>query len=85
MLAFAMLSFILGIRLARLASKDRARFVAVAFSASIRNVSAGAVIATQYFSPEVMFPAVISTLFQQILAAIFGRVMERELEHIHFE
>jgi predicted Na+-dependent transporter len=64
---------------ARVVSRDNSRFVAVSFSCGIRNVSAGAVLASQYFGPEVMFPAVIGTLFQQFLAALFGRVMERTL------
>lgn len=81
MLVFAVLSFVLGMLLARCLSKERERFVALSFSCGIRNVSAGAVLASQYFGPEVMFPAVIGTLFQQYLAAFFGRVMERVLAH----
>ena len=80
MLAFAVLSMVVGMLLARLLAKTRAQYVACAFSCGIRNVSAGAVLAAQYFGPEVMFPAVIGTLFQQFLAALFGRVMERTLE-----
>ena len=70
-------SFVIGLGVARVLAKDRAKFVSTAFSCGMRNVSAGAVLATRYFTPEVMFPAVISTLFQQFLAAAFGRVIER--------
>ena len=80
MLAFAVLSFVVAMGLAHLLTKDRPRFVAISFCGGIRNVSAGAVLASQFFGPEVMFPAVIGTLFQQFLAALFGRVMERVLE-----
>ena len=80
MLAFAVLSFVVAMGLAHLLTKDRLRFVAISFCGGIRNVSAGAVLASQFFGPEVMFPAVIGTLFQQFLAALFGRVMERVLE-----
>jgi hypothetical protein len=80
MLACAALSFVVGLALANRLAHDRAHFVAVSFCCGIRNVSAGAVLAAQHFGPEVMFPAVIGTLFQQVLAALFGRVMERELE-----
>lgn len=80
MLTFAVLSFVVAMGLARLLTKDRARFVAISFCGGIRNVSAGAVLASQFFGPEVMFPAVIGTLFQQFLAALFGRVMERVLD-----
>ncbi|MBR1828889.1 MAG: bile acid:sodium symporter family protein, partial [Atopobiaceae bacterium] len=80
MLVFAILSLVVGMLLARLLSKTRAHYVATAFSCGIRNVSAGAVLASQYFGPEVMFPAVIGTLFQQFLAALFGQLMQRTLE-----
>lgn len=78
MLCLAIISFLVGMVLARRLSKgDNRRFVAVSFCCGIRNVTAGAVLATQYFGPEVMFPAVIATPFQQVLAALFGRIMER--------
>ena len=80
MLAFAVLSFVFGMALAYALSHDRARFVAISFCCGIRNVSAGAVLASQHFGPEVMFPAVIGTLFQQFLAALFGKVMQRVLD-----
>lgn len=80
MLLFAIGSFIAGMLVARLLSPgDRARFVAISFSCGIRNVTAGAVLASQYFGPEVMYPAIIATPFQQVLAAAFGRIMERML------
>lgn len=78
MLCLAVTSFFVGMALARRLSKgDNARFVAVSFCCGIRNVTAGAVLASQYFGPEVMFPAIIATPFQQVLAALFGRIMER--------
>ncbi len=80
MLCFAVASFLVGMALGRiLGRQDDARFVAVSFSCAIRNVTAGAVLASQYFGPEVLFPAIITTPFQQVLAAVFGRVMERVL------
>lgn len=51
--------------------------VAMTFGSGMRNISTGAVIAAQYFPPEVMFPVMIGTLFQQILAASFGALLER--------
>lgn len=81
MLCFAVMSFFVGMAIARRLSKDDdARFVAISFSCGIRNVTAGAVLASQYFGPEVMFPAIIATPFQQVLAATFGRIMERRLK-----
>jgi predicted Na+-dependent transporter len=60
-------------------SVDKPTFVSLSFCCGIRNVTAGAVLATQYFGPEVLFPAIIATPFQQVLAAAFGRIMERAL------
>ena len=80
MLACAMASFLVGMAIARWLDRDnRSRFVATSFCCSIRNVSVGAVLATQYFGPEALFPAVITTPFQQVLAALFGKIMERRL------
>ena len=45
----------------------------------MRNISAGAVLAAQYFPGEVMFPVMMGTLFQQVLAACFGSFMRRLL------
>ncbi len=78
MLCFAIGSFLVGMVIARRLSRgNEERFVAVSFCCGIRNVTAGAVLASQYFGPEVMFPAIIATPFQQVLAALFGRIMER--------
>ena len=43
----------------------------------MRNISAGAVIAAAYFPGEVMFPVMIGTLFQQVLAACYGSLIKR--------
>lgn len=51
--------------------------VSMTFNSGMRNISAGAVIAGQYFPPEVMFPVMIGTLFQQILAAMAGFCLYR--------
>ena len=81
MLCFAIGSFLAGMALAyRLSKGSEARFVALSFSCGIRNVTAGALLASQYFGPEVMFPAIIATPFQQVLAAAFGRIMRFALE-----
>ena len=80
MLGFAVGAFLLGMFLSRrMCADDDGRFVSVSFSCGIRNVTAGAVLASQFFGPEVMFPAIIATPFQQVLAAVFGRIMSRTL------
>ena len=56
--------------------------VSMIYGSGMRNISAGAVIAGAYFPAEVLFPVMIGTLFQQILAAFYGsrRSGKREKE-----
>ncbi len=49
----------------------------MSLACGMRNISAGAVIAAAYFPPEVMFPVMIGTLFQQLLASITTRLLIR--------
>ena len=46
----------------------------MAFGCGMRNISAGAVIAGAYFPAGVMFPVMIGTLFQQVLASLVARI-----------
>lgn len=48
--------------------------VALTFNGGMRNISAGAVLAVTFFSPPVVLPVVLGTLFQQVLAATSGRL-----------
>lgn len=43
------------------------------YGSGMRNISAGAVIAGAYFPAETLFPVMIGTLFQQILAAFYWK------------
>jgi predicted Na+-dependent transporter len=43
----------------------------------MRNISAGAVIATTYFPPQVAVPVVVGMLFQQVLASFSGYLTNR--------
>ena len=47
------------------------------YGSGMRNIRAGAAIAAAYFPGEVMFPVMIGTLFQQILAACYGSLIKR--------
>ena len=48
------------------------------YGSGMRSISAGAVIAAAYFPGEVLFPVMIGTLFQQVLAACYGKLIERK-------
>lgn len=74
---FAAFGFTLGILLARAMRVSHATLVSMCFGVGMRNISAGAVIAAQFFPGEVVFPVMMGTLFQQVLASLFGTVMGR--------
>lgn len=78
-LLFASTGYLAGLALARLARQDVPGTVSMVFQCGMRNISCGAVIAAQFFPPAVMFPVVAGTLFQQVLAATYGKLMGRIL------
>lgn len=63
---------------AYLTRQNRETTVSLIYGAGMRNISAGAVIASSYFPAEVMFPVMIGTLFQQVLAALYGWLVSRK-------
>lgn len=73
----AVSGFFWGFLASKIFKEDNDGRVSMIFNSGMRNISAGAVIAGQYFSPEVMFPVMIGTLFQQILAAMAGFCLDR--------
>ncbi|MDD2414288.1 MAG: bile acid:sodium symporter family protein [Eubacteriaceae bacterium] len=77
-LALAVSGYLVAWVCARAIHADRPTVVSMLFGGGMRNISAGAVIAAQYFPGEVMFPVMIGTLFQQVLAAFVGTMVERK-------
>ncbi|WP_208585989.1 bile acid:sodium symporter family protein [Gracilibacillus suaedae] len=51
--------------------------ISLTFSSGMRNISAGAVIAVQYFPGPVAVPVVVGMLFQQILASLYSKFLQR--------
>jgi len=47
------------------------------FCTGMRNISAGAVLASQYFSPEVLFPVAFSPLFLQLTTSVIAKILQR--------
>lgn len=76
-LLLAASGYAVGWLLALLFRQDHAVTISMIYGAGMRNISAGAVIASTYFPAEVVFPVMIGTLFQQILAALFGLLASR--------
>lgn len=69
---FANCGFLLGLALSRIMHASPATMISMLFGVGLRNISAGAVIASQYFPGEVVFPVMMGTLIQQILAGVYG-------------
>ncbi|RCW73118.1 bile acid:sodium symporter family protein [Saliterribacillus persicus] len=67
--------YLLAWLVAKLTKRSKEDKIALIFTGGMRNISAGAVIAVQYFPPPVAVPVVIGMLFQQILASIFGKIV----------
>ena len=74
-LALAASGYAIGWLVANLMHKDWETKVSMIYGTGMRNISAGAVIAAAYFPGEVMFPVMIGTLFQQVLAAFYGKAV----------
>ncbi|MGP4039963.1 bile acid:sodium symporter family protein [Gracilibacillus sp. D59] len=49
--------------------------ISLTFSSGMRNISAGAVIAVQYFPGPVAVPVVVGMLFQQVLASLYSKFL----------
>lgn len=74
-LLFTASGFAWGLLAARLLRTDEATAITLSFDCGLRNISSGAVIATQYFPGETVFPVMCGTLFQQLLASLAGRAL----------
>lgn len=72
---FATSGYFWGLLIARAWGRPRETMITMTFQTGMRNISAGAVIAAEFFPGEAMFPVIIGTLFQQVLAASFGTFM----------
>lgn len=76
-LTFATSGFVFGYLLARVLRRDAPDVVTACFCCGIRNISAGAVIAAQFFPGPAVFAVMMGTLFQQVLAGLMGKGLGR--------
>ena len=67
--------YVLGWLVSGALKADNETTVSLIYGIGMRNISTGAVIAAAYFPGEVVFPVMIGTLFQQVLAAVFGKIL----------
>lgn len=61
----------------KMMKRRQEEIVSLIFTGGMRNISAGAVLAVTFFPSQVAVPVVIGMLFQQILAALFGYMLNR--------
>jgi bile acid:Na+ symporter, BASS family len=76
-LFIAISGFAIAWLLGTLLNQTRDTKASLLFTGGMRNISAGAVIAVQYFPAAVAVPVVIGMLFQQVLASFFGFLFHR--------
>lgn len=73
----ALLGYLFGLLFAKLFRWDYDTKISLVFNSGMRNIAVGAALATAYFPPAVALPIVITILFQQVLASLFGRYLSR--------
>ena len=75
-----LLGFFLGYLSGRLMKKSYATTFSMALTTGSRNISAGAVLAAQYFPPDVMFPVAFTPIFLQFTTSIIVKILMRGKE-----
>lgn len=81
---FCMLGYVLAFVLATLMRQPRDLFIATSFAASMKNISAGAVIARAYLPAESLLPVMAGTLYQQVFASVVGKLIVKHVSHEEF-
>lgn len=57
--------------------KDASIVTTFVFTGGMRNIAVGVVVASTYFPAKVVMPVVFGMLFQQVLASLFSRIIEK--------
>ena len=72
MAALSALGYVLGYVVARLLHRDVSECITLGITSGARNITSGAVLAAAYFPHVTMFPVMMGTLFQHVIAGLFG-------------
>lgn len=71
-----LLGFFLGYWAGKLQKRDFPTLETMAVTGGMRNISAGAVLAAQYFPPEVLFPVAFSPIFLQVTTSLIVKILQ---------
>ncbi|MBU9723575.1 MULTISPECIES: bile acid:sodium symporter family protein [Bacillaceae] len=74
-LSLAILAYFIGYFISKLMKFPKKTVISVVITSGMRNIGMGSAIAILYFTPAVALPVIVGTLFQQILASIFSKVL----------
>ncbi|PLR74667.1 bile acid:sodium symporter family protein [Bacillus sp. UMB0728] len=76
-LILSITAYLLGFLAGRVMKEETAGIISLTYNSGMRNISAGAVLAIAYFPAPVAVPVIMGMLFQQILAASAGTLLNR--------
>jgi len=76
-IGLCLFGYFLGFYIGLLQNKSFPIAMSMGINTGMRNTSAGAVLASQYFPPEVIFPVAFTPLFLQVSAATVTRILLR--------
>lgn len=72
-----LIGYFAGYAVARMTHSDVNDSFAMGICTGCRNISSGAVIAASYFPATTMFPVLMGTMFQHVIAALYGWAVRR--------
>ncbi|MEY8750175.1 bile acid:sodium symporter family protein [Alkalicoccobacillus gibsonii] len=79
-LGLATAGYVLGLVFSKWLGFSNATMISMMYNCGMRNIGVGAAIAVVYFPPAVTLPVIMGTLFQQILAALFGKIVSNRMK-----
>lgn len=74
---FAVSGYVFAFIIGRYILKDYPQMTTLVFTGGMRNIAVGVIVATTYFPSKVAMPVVFGMLFQQIIASVFSKVLQR--------
>ena len=75
---FILSNFVLSYTVSKRLCKDKKSVVSIVLASSLKNISAGLVLAIHFFPPESAIPIISSILMQNVTTSIIGPILFRE-------